>query len=487
MFKLFAKKPKTIKIDPNQLLSDVDYALNDMGSSAEDELLTLLGLSREQVFAAVMSDDEVAACKGDVVAALLASAWRLYGEDTDETQQNKLYKNLRQHLPTLAEQVVVARLCGFSVARLTYEQDEEGFVGIKQVISRHDELDNYDPKFNKLIYRGKNGEVEVDTQISHLFLTYNATSKNPAGEMAMARIYPAVRLRKDGWRYAYQFTKRYAQPYLVLKSEADKDGARKMFSFMNGGGTQIGESDEIVMLQNSANGEFFIRLEQMANARIQKSILGRVKTSELQSSSRAAQQVEANNQQDRIESYLILLANAVQHIVDALLLLNTLYGKPIQNKNGLIFEYHEEAKVDKTRAERDQIYAGLGLQFTPEYYEEQLGLDRRYFNVANYAFQTQGEEKQPEKLSIALSGSTQQMGTNRQNDDPQFAAHQKIMAKRMSQLQAALDTSDDYETFAAKLSAMNDETNLLLIDKLVADSTRAWVYGANNVQGGVND
>ncbi|WII93180.1 hypothetical protein QEO94_11275 [Kingella negevensis] len=480
MFKLFKKSPKTVKIEPQQLLIDTDYALNDMGSSAEDDLLSRLGLSREQVYAAVMSDDEVAACRADVVAALLASAWRLYGEDTDEAQQNQLYKNLRQHLPTLAEQVVVAQLCGFSVARIVYEQDESGFVSIKHIISRHDELSNYDPKFNKLIYNGKNGTVDVDTQISHLFLTHNATSKNPAGEMAMVRIYPAVMLRKDGWRYAYQFTKRYAQPYLVVKTD-DAEGAKKMFSFLNGGGTQVGKEDEVVMLHNTATGEFFSRLEQMANARIQKAILGRVKTSDLQNGSRAAQQVEADSQQNRIESYLILLANAVQHLVDALVLLNETYGNGIQSKNGLTFEYHDEIKVDKNRADRDKIYAAMGLVFTDAYYEEQLGLDKRYFTIKQLENATQDSDSlKMSALSLKLAGTQNEL-------NPQFSAHQKIMAQPIERIQVALNTSDDFATFSAKLSAMGEQTNLLLIDKLVADSTRAWAYGANNVQGAKHD
>lgn len=480
MFKLFSKSQKTVKIDPKQLLQDTDYALNDMGASADDDLLTRLGLAREQVFAAVMSDDEVAACKGDVVAALLSSAWRLYGEDTDEVQQNKLYKNLRTHLPVLAEQVVVARLCGFSVARLIYAQDEDGFVSIKQVISRHDELDHYEPKFNQLLYRTPAGEQVVDTQISHLFLTHNATSKNPAGEMSMARIYPAVMLRKDGWRYAYQFCKRYAQPYLVLKSETDPNGAQKMFRFLNGGGTQIGETDEIVMLQNNATGEFFSRLEQMANARIQKTILGRVKTSELQNSSRAAQQVEADNQQDRIESYLVLLANAVQQLVDALTLLNKVYGSGIKSKNGLIFEYHEEVKVDKARAERDQIYAELGLQFTDAYYEEQLGLDKRYFTVATAS----GSLKNGD-VALALKLADEH---GFRQPSSQLTADQKILQPKIHAILSAAASVNSYDEFNQLLTDLDlSDGDQMLIDKLVWQNTQAWADGAGSLKGDSDD
>lgn len=459
------------------MLLDTDYALNDMDSFPDDELLTRLGLSREQVYQSVMSDDEVESCQNDVLADLIASPWRLYGEETDEEQQNKLYKNLKKHLPEVALQVVISRLCGFSVARILYEQDEDGFIQIKKIISRHDELDNYTPKFNQLIYQNKTGESVIDTRITHLFLTHKATSKNPAGEMAMARIYPAVMLRKDGWRYAYQFTKRYAQPYLVLKSDGDNDGASKMFRFLNGGGTQIGETDEIVMLQNTASGDFFVRLEQLANARIQKAILGRVKTSELQNSSRAAQQVENEQQQNRIESYLILLSNAVQQLVDALTELNRLYGTPIQSKHGLIFEYYEEAKVDKNRAERDQIYANMGLSLTAEYYEEQLGLDRRYFSVKppESSLKTQPENTSSLKTeyAFALSESLQ--------PPAQLSADQAVLNDKIHAILSAASQANTYEEFNAQLDALSlNASDQILIDKLVWQNTQTWLDGTES-------
>lgn len=471
MFKLFQKQKQT-KIDPQQLLTDTDYALNDIGAAASDALMNRLGLTREQVFDAVMSDDEVSACFEDVVSALLASPWRVYGEDAEEAQINQIYKNLREHLPQIAFQVVIAKLCGYSVARVLYEQDETGFVRLKKIISRHDELSSYQPKFDRLIYQSANGEQEIDTKVTHLFLTHHATSKNPAGEMALARIYPAVMLRKDGWRYAYQFTRRYAQPYLVAKTD-DAQGAQKMFAFLNGGGTQIGHEDEIVMLQNSATGDFFSRLEQMANARIQKAILGRVKTSELNNSSRAAQEVEQNAQQDRIEAYLILLANAVQHLIDALLLLNTHFGNGIQNKNGLIFEYQEEIKVDKTRAERDEIYAKMGLMFTAEYYEEQLGLDRRYFTVTLPENETNTTNN---ALTLALSGG----------DDTQMQTIEdgetRILAPKIKAIENALNESADFNDFQTKLTALklDNDSDLKMIEQLVSDSVKEYVSGCLN-------
>ena len=75
----------------------------------------------------------------------------------------------------------------------------------------------------------------------------------------------------------------------------------------------IDREDDVMMLQNSADGQAFRRLENLANARIQKTLLGKVKTSDLETASRASQETEENNRDERIGAYLALLSRAAQH------------------------------------------------------------------------------------------------------------------------------------------------------------------------------
>lgn len=463
---------KAVNVQLDQLVQDTAYALDTFAATGSDELLDRLGLSREQVYAAVMSDDEVDACREDVVSALAASSWRLYGEDTDETQMDKLYKCVRKQLPAIAEQVVIAKMCGFSVARLIFSQDDTGFVSLKQVISRHDELDSYTPKFNKLIYNGKNGEEEIDTEYTHLFLTNKSTSKNPAGEMSIVRIYPAVMLRKEGWRYAYQFTQRYAQPYLVAKTDGDKnEAAKNAHSFKRGGAAAIGTGEDIQLLQNTANGEFFRQLEQMANARIQKSILGRVKTSELQNGSRSAQQVEQETQGDRIDAYLNLMATAVQKLVDVLMQLNDYFATPIQAKGGLWFEYVDEIKVDISRAERDAKYAATGqVEFTKDYYTKVLGFEPEHIRLKTGL--SANDAKADATLSLKLSDDFKQ-------PESQLKADQQILSPKIHAILSAAASVDSYEAFNALLNDLDlSAGDQALIDKLVWQNTQEWIKGA---------
>lgn len=490
-----AKKDKKIKSAPavspiEQLVQDTAYALNAFSSSGTDELLNLLGLSRQQVYSAVMSDDEVDACREDIISALLSSNWRLFGAETDDEQMDKLYQSIRQNLPAIAEQVVVAKLCGYAVARLIYAQDDDGFVSLKQVISRHDELDKYTPKFGKLIYNGQNGEEETDTTYTHLFLSSKATSKNPAGEMAMVRIYPAVMLRKEGWRYAYQFAQRYAQPILVAKTDGDKaEAASKTHAIKRGGAAAMGLEEDIKLLQNTADGAFFRQLEQMANARIQKAILGRVKISELNNGSRSAQQVESESEKNRIGAYLLLLAEAVNRILIALMDLNRHFHQEIKVKGMIWFEYETEIKPDITRAERDKKYLESGqLALTEQYFTDILGFEPEHFTLKSP--ENQANAKAGASLSLQLSDN---QNTFRQPES-QLQADQQILQPKIQAILSAAASVDNYQDFNKLLENLDlSAGDQVLIDKLVWQNSQAWTDGSgsslftDSLKGGNNE
>lgn len=454
------------------LVTDTAYALDSFMGSAEssDQLLDRLGLSREQVFAAVNSDDEVESCKEDLRTAMMASGWRLYGNDTDDEQLDRLYRAVRKNLSAFVELVLTARLNGYAVGRYIYRQEPDGLMLLDYIADRRDDLDRYTPKRGGvLVYRGNGNDEVVDTQVQNLLLVNRATAKNPAGEMAIARLYPAVSVRKNGFLYAHQFIKRYAQPYMVGKIDGDANGfIGKLFAFIGGGAITVDKEDSIEMLTNSANGEGFEKLERMANARIQKALLGRVKTSDLGTSSRAAQQTEEGTRQDRIEAYLSLLSLAVQHAVDAMVMVNAVWGVEIKQKGGLWFEFIEEAKVDKTRAERDKMYAETGqVRFTEEYFTQVLGFEKEHIELAG-----QQMVEASRRLGFKLSDKPAVA------EPPLLKADQALMHPKMQAVLSALQASENYAEFEAALSGMDlSDGDLAVIDKLVGESVRGFTDG----------
>lgn len=466
---MFKSKKSKIATSAKVLTDRTEGVLDSAMSNTEstDQLLARLGVSRQQAFEAITSDDEVESCREDLRMAMLSKTWRLYGENSNDDEIDYLWRIVRKHLPILVEGVLTAKINGFAVLRYLYEYDENGHLMVVKISDKSGELDKYTPKADgTLIYVSDAGEETVDTRVLYSLLTNRATSVNPAGEMSGARLYPAVAIRKHGFIYAAQFIKRYAQPYIVGQIEGETDTfASKLYSFLSGGAIAINREDKIEMLQNSADGQAFQRLERMANARIQKALLGKVKTSDLENGSRAAQETEEETKGDRIDGYLYALSLAVQHMVDALLLVNDAYGKSITAPKGLWFEFNKEAEIDVKRAERDAKYCeSAGLQLTADYFTDVVGLDANHFTMTppNAALN-------PSKLSHKLSAKT----SKQQDDGLNVFSKHKIDA-----ILSALDDSHSYTDFETKLAGMDlSAGDNIVIQRLLGDGVHAWVNG----------
>lgn len=467
-------KKQKLKTAARLLTAYTDNVLDEAMQSGEsnDALLARLGVSRLQALEAVAADDEVESCLEDIRAALLAKPWRIYGDGLADEDKDRLWRIVRRHLPALAETVLTAKLGGFGVARYVYLAEEDGFYTVRNVAVKSGELDKFKPRLDgSLLYNGDNGEVVADTHVQYLLLTSRPTSLNPAGEMAAARLYAACALRKHGFRYAAQFITRYAQPYLVAKIETNGDERRhdgfadKLFGLINGGAISVDLGADIQMLQNAADGQAFRLLENMANARIQKLLLGKVKTADLESGSRAAQETEEKTRVERIDGYLSLLSLAAQHLLDAVVMVNNAYGRGINAPKGVWFEFEQEVKIDVARAERDQKYlASGGLELTADYYTDILGFDKAHFKLA---------AKSEAKLAVRLSDAPAQGGM--------VAAEQAVMQPKMAAVLAAAAECADYGEFQAKLADLDlSGGDRLLIQKLVADGLDQWSLGAGD-------
>lgn len=476
MFGLIQGKKRQAAV--KYLTAATEDALSNMFAdmTGNDTLLARLGVGRQHAFDAVYADDEVAACTEDLRAAMLAKPWRLYGDGLSEEDKDRLWKMLRQHMAALAESVIDARLNGYSVARYVYAQGDDG-IRIANVSSKRGELERFVPyRDGSLMYRGTAGEEVCDTNVMYLFLTHRATSTNPAGEMAAARLYAPVALRSKGFVFAAQFITRYAQPYMVAKINAGTDEEhrgfmRRFIDFLGGGAVSIEREDDVKMLQNTADGQAFKRLENLANARIQKTLLGKVKTSDLETGSRAAQETEENNRAERIASYLVMLSRAAQHFVDAAVMVNNAYGRPIHAPKGVWFEFDDEVRIDKTRAERDKMYLDAGqLVLTEEYYRDVLGFEESHFKLREPPAVPQQTDA---KMSLRLSD-----GLARHAPD---TAEQAIARPKMEAVLGLLESCKDYAEFEAKLSKLDlSQGDNLLIQRLVSDGLSAWADGAGD-------
>ncbi len=471
---------KSNKIDKKLLNISID-SLNDMMSdidnSSDAELIAQTGKSRQELYNAVLADDEVIACREDIVSTLTAKTWRIWGKDVDENIINALYKWVRKYLKEFAELAVLARFNGYAVAEYVYHDsvNEQGLYFIKSVLSKDGELDKYSPKRDgRLVYSASGADEVLNQDVKFFMLRSNAVPARPSGEMLVIRAYPAVLLRKRGWAYFGQFIARYAQPYVVGKQSSNyniNDFTNTLYTFLNGGAVGMTQDDNISIHQLSGNGEAFERLEQLANARIQKLLLGRVKNSEMSVGSRSAQETDDKVRENRMECYLALMAQSIQHAIEAMLMVNQYYGTPIHAPQGIWFEYVEQTKVDKDRAERDKLYCDTGqVKLTKDYLVNIVGFEKHHIEMVETS------AVQPSMpLSLQLSQS------HDHGDD--YQPNVKIGQTKLDAILNVLNSCESYADFEQKLADLKLPDGGLVQD-LSAEMLKQYINGLAGVQNG---
>ena len=488
---MFGSKTKKQKVDQKTLLVAVDSALEGADAVSADQLLAETGKSRQELLDAVMADDEVLSCRADIEGAINAAAWRIWGDDVDEDLINRLYRMFRRIYNDIAGVAVLAMFNGYCVGEYVYKKEPDGFLSIDRLLSKDGELDNYTPmRDGSVMLKTEDESVAINQDIKYLVLTSKAVPARPAGEMMIVRAYPAVALRKREWAYAGQFIARYSQPYVVGTQGSDSgfgttlgDFTSKIFSFINGGAAGIGKDDKIELHQLSGDGAAFELFERLANRRIQKLLLGRVKTSELTSGSRSAQEADDVARQDRVMSYLGLMTKGVQHAIDAIITVNQAWGLPITAPQGIWFEYPKVKAFNIEEADRDIKYTSTGQVRLTKQRLLNVGYEESEFEMLESAVPEPIAQlsKQVKALQLQLSNGLPDNITEPTTDDD-IDHDRAIMQPKVDALLSVLDGCESYSEFERRLSEMTLPDGGL-IDDLMSQCVGSYIEGLANDNG----
>lgn len=488
---MFGSKTKKQKVDQKTLLIAVDSALEGADAVSADQLLAETGKSRQELLDAVMADDEVLSCRADIEGAINAAAWRIWGDDVDEDLINRLYRMFRRIYNDIAGVAVLAMFNGYCVGEYVYKKEPDGFLSIDRLLSKDGELDNYTPmRDGSVMLKTEDESVAINQDIKYLVLTSKAVPARPAGEMMIVRAYPAVALRKREWAYAGQFIARYSQPYVVGTQGSDSgfgttlgDFTSKIFSFINGGAAGIGKDDKIELHQLSGDGAAFELFERLANRRIQKLLLGRVKTSELTSGSRSAQEADDVARQDRVMSYLGLMTKGIQHAIDAIITVNQAWGLPITAPQGIWFEYPKVKAFNIEEADRDIKYTSTGQVRLTKQRLLNVGYEESEFEMLESAVPAPIAQlsQQVRALQLQLSNGLPDNITEPTTDDD-IDHDRAIMQPKVEALLSVLDGCESYSEFERRLSEMTLPDGGL-IDDLMSQCVGSYIEGLANDNG----
>lgn len=484
---MFGIKPKKQKVDQKTLYVAFDSALESSDAVSADVLLQETGKTRQELLDAVMADDEVISCREDIEGAISAAAWRIWGDDVNEDTVNRLYRIIRRLHNDFASLAVLAKFNGYAVAEYVFKKEPDGFLTLHSLLSKDGELDNYTPmRDGSMQLKTEDDNIEINQTIKYLVLTSKAVPARPAGELMIVRAYPAVALRRREWAYAGQFIARYSQPYVVGMQGSDSgfgttlgDFTSKIFSFINGGAAGIGKDDKIEMHQLSGDGSAFELFERLANRRIQKLLLGRVKTSELTAGSRSAQETDDEARQDRVMSYLGLMTRGIQHAIDAIIAVNQAWGVPINAPQGIWFEYPVVKKFSKDEAEIDAKYVSTGQVRLTKQRLLNVGYEESEFEIVDSTAPAPTPVPSTQQildqlsLQYKLSQNLPNIITDPATDDD-IEQERGLMEPKMAALLALSQKCDSYEEFKlglANLDLPDEGLVAALADKLVNSFT----------------
>ena len=156
----------------------------------------------------------------------------------------------------------------------------------------------------------------------------------------------------------------------------------------------MSDQDTIEFISANDDGTAHEKYTRHQIQRIQKTLLGRVLTSELETGSRAAQETDDGFTRDIADADLTFVERGINHLVDCLLTINGM------DAEGVYFTYERAQAIDKSRWERDVALLNTGkVELTEQYYLDNYGFEPQHFRVV-------AATPAAPKLSLSLSQLT---------------------------------------------------------------------------------
>ena len=363
-----------------------------LSESDVDEVLKRANLTRTDLLK-LLYDDEISGCVSRRTAAVMGNAWHIEGDNTDW-----LYEAVSAVYEDAVRIMMQALWIGSSIGELIWQDGEQKT--IRAIVPRVIEQFKADADGNLIWKSPGGGEVAVIPE-KVLRGAVNVNETNPYGDALLSRVYWAWFAKNYAEQFWNKFAERHASPITVIKSAvntANREEAQRDLAALAAAGSQ-GVADGVVAMSDQDTIEFITanddgtaheKYTRHQIQRIQKTLLGRVLTSELETGSRAAQETDDGFTRDIADADLTFVERGLNHIVDCLLTVNGI------NPDGVYFTYERAQTIDKGRWERDVALLNTGkIELTEQYYRDNYGLEPQHFRVVS--------QTATPKLSLSLS------------------------------------------------------------------------------------
>ena len=390
------KQPQgKVRVNPVKAGAQFVVPTFTLSASDVDEVLKRANLTRSDLLK-LLYDDEISGCVSRRVAAVMGNPWHIEGDSTDW-----LYAAVSAVYEDAVRVMMQALWIGSSIGELIWQDGEQKT--IRSVVPRVIEQFKSDADGN-LVWKSPNGgEVAVIPE-KVLRGAVNVNKTNPYGDALLSRVYWAWFAKNYAEQFWNKFAERHASPLTVIKSAvntANRDEAQRDLAALAAAGSQavadgvvaMSDQDSIEFVEANNDGAAHEKYTRHQIQRIQKTLLGRVLTSELETGSRAAQETDDGFTQSITDADLTFVERGLNHIVDCLLTVNGM------DADSVYFTYERAQAIDKGRWERDVALINTGtIAFTEQYYRDNYGLEPQHFRLV--------EKTGTPKLSLSLSQLT---------------------------------------------------------------------------------
>jgi phage gp29-like protein len=362
-----------------------------------DEVLVRAGITRAKL-RALMDDDEIYAAMETRRDAACNVPWRF--ETKNEADAEFFTQAFKPFMHDLMTHAWTAVPYGYSVSEVTYRPMDDpmsptpGKIGIASIIAPPFEWFQPQPD-------GTMKWCFVDPiDPRKFFATVREPSlRKPMGESILSRLYWPWFFRSHGWKFWMKFLERASVPFLVGRTNADKNEAlTALTSAVQDAVVVMGTEDALESLDMGAAKVDFNQFEQAVVRRYQRLILGQTLTSGTDggSGNRALGQVHNEVRAEKKEADCRLISGTVQRIADMLAAMNGM--EPAK------FVMEDGTGLEMERATRDKTLVDAGIvKFTSEYIADKYGLSPTDFTVPDAAPAKPGQPVSPKAAALAAA------------------------------------------------------------------------------------
>lgn len=369
-----------------------------------DKVLKNAGLSRSDL-GKLLYDDEIFACCDRREKAVVGTRWRIEGDNTDW-----LHAEISRWHETLVRRAMDAQWIGSSISELIWRRPEEDHNGIRLAAVEPRKIERFINQDGVLRYQTQSGSYIDVEPLKVLEVRMNASAANPYGDALLSRVYWAWFNKNYGEQFWSKYAERHASPLTVGKfnprtnnqAEAQRhlnDLAVTLAQAISDGVIVITQDDEISFVNATSDGSAHQLFTRHHIQRIQKTIIGRVLTSELAGGSRAAQETDDNFSQILFDYDLTLCERVINEFIAKVLRLNG------TARGDILFAYDRTESIDKERWERDTALMDRGMRFTEQYFIDQYHLEPIYFSLEQIerAARSERAANAAQKAGLSLS------------------------------------------------------------------------------------